>query len=220
MTPAQRRVARVRASQAAAKASPGQPLVGSAYELMLAKLAADKRRLNDVQSIVRKVEIKREILPEYGNWVESVLASGRGGQDDVLTTVMIWHVDAGHYEQALDIAEYVLRHGLTLPDQYQRDVPTVLVDEVSDAALAAQHQDTPIDLNLLLRLESMTEGLDMPDQARARLHKAIGIGAKAAGDLPVARKHLERALQLHSGAGCKRDLAEVDRIMKKQEAKA
>ncbi|NLC37305.1 MAG: hypothetical protein GX772_12880 [Alcaligenaceae bacterium] len=220
MTPAQRRVAQVRAAQAAATAEAGQQLVGSAYELMLAKLATDKRRLHEVQSIERKIDIKREILPEYDEWVVSVLDSGRGGQDDVLTTVMIWNIDAGQYSQALDIAEYVLKHGLTLPDQYQRDVPTALVDEVSDAALAAQRQDQPMDLSLLLRLEAMTAGLDMPDQARARLHKAIGMGAKAAGDLPAAQRHLERALQLHSGAGCKRDLADVERLIKKQEAQA
>jgi len=218
ITPAQRRVLQVRAAKAASEAGHGETLSGSAYELMLAKLATDKRRLKEIQSIERKIDVKREILPEYDDWVVSALDAGRGGQDDVLTTVMIWCIDVGQYGPALDIAEYVLEHGLTLPDQYERDVQTAIVDEISDAALAGLRGGGFDGLEVLLRLEKLTQSLDMPDPARAKLHKAIGLCAKAAGLLPEAKVHLERALQLHDAAGCKRDLAEIERLIKKQEA--
>lgn len=220
ITPAQRRVLQVRAAKAASEAGHGETLSGSAYELMLAKLATDKRRLKEIQSIERKIDVKREILPEYDDWVVSALDSGRGGQDDVLTTVMIWCIDVGRYVCAIDIAEYVLKHGLTLPDQYERDVQTAIVDEISDAALAGLRDGGFDDLDVLLRLEKLTQGLDMPDPARAKLHKAIGLCTRAVGLLPEAKVHLERALKLHAGAGCKRDLADIERQMKKQEAQA
>lgn len=219
-TPAQRRVLQVRAAKAASEAGHGETLSGSAYELMLAKLTTDKRRLKEIQSIERKIDVKREILPEYDDWVVSALDAGRGGQDDVLTTVMIWCIDVGRYGPALDIAEYVLEHGLTLPDQYERDVQTAIVDEISDAALAGLRGGGFDGLEVLLRLEKLTQGLDMPDPARAKLHKAIGLCMKDVGLLTEAKAHLERALKLHAGAGCKRDLADIERQLKKQEAQA
>lgn len=67
-SPAQRRFETVTAAMAAAQSDPGESLAGNtAYELMLAKLDADRRRLKDIQSIERKIEVKREILPEYEN---------------------------------------------------------------------------------------------------------------------------------------------------------
>lgn len=215
-TPAQRRFDRVRAARVSAAAEPGEPLNGAtAYELMLAKLDTDRRRLREIQSIERKVDVKREVLPEYDDWVRGALESGRGAQDDVLTTVMIWHIDAGNVARALDIAAYVLEHGLTLPDQYERSVATALVDEISGAALAALRNGTEFDPVLLSRLAALTAEHDMPDPARAKLHKALGLHLKASGELADARSHLQRALELHDGAGCKRDLAEVERQLNK-----
>ncbi|HCP77990.1 MAG TPA: terminase, partial [Pusillimonas sp.] len=129
-TPAQRRFETVMAAQASASAQPGQSLAGSnAYELMLAKLYDDKRRLKEIQSVARKIEVKREILPDYDNWVAGALEQGQGAQDEVLVTVMVWRMDIGDFEEALRIAEYVVKHDLVLPDQYERNVQTVIVDE-------------------------------------------------------------------------------------------
>lgn len=220
-TPAERRFNQARAQAAAAAAGPGQTLAGgSAYELMLVKLDADRRRLKEIQSVERKIEVKREILPEYRDWVIGVLKGGQGAQDDVLTTVMIWCVDAGLYEEALTIARYVLAHGLTLPDQYERSVPTALVDEVSNAALSAQRSGAGFSLAVLEELEGLTATADMPDQARAKLHKALGVQYKAAGRFADAIREFSRALELHDGAGCKRDLNEAEKLLKEQEAKA
>ncbi len=220
-TPAERRYNQVRARAAAASAGPGQTLAGSsAYELMLAKLDADRRRLREVQSLERKIDVKREILPEYRDWITGVLEGGRGAQDDVLTTVMIWQIDVGEYDRALDIAQYVLNHKLTLPDQYERDVATALVDEISGAALEAHRRAESFSIEVLERLKTLTADHDMPDQARAKLHKALGVQYKTAKRYADAVHEFSRALELHSAAGCKRDLAEVTKLLKEHEAKA
>src|SRR5690606_32436333 len=124
--------------------------------------------------IERKIEVKRELLPDYDAWVSGTLEGGRGAQDDVLTSIMMWHIDTGHYDLALNIAEYVLKHGLTLPDQYERDVATALVDEIAGAALAAQRKDERFDMAQLQRLDMLVSDHDMPDPARAKLHRALG----------------------------------------------
>ena len=64
-----------------------------------------------------------------------MLARGKGCQDDVFTTLLVWHIDIGEYEQAVQIATYALQHKMTLPDQYRRDIPTMLMDEFAGAYL-------------------------------------------------------------------------------------
>ncbi|EIF79593.1 Phage terminase, endonuclease subunit, partial [Burkholderia pseudomallei 354a] len=106
-TPARAHFNRVSAARAAAAVSPGATMKGAtAYELMLAKLAADRRALKGIQSIERKVELKRKLLPEYTDYVAGALSGGRGAQDDVLVTVMVWRIDAGDFDGALAIAAY------------------------------------------------------------------------------------------------------------------
>ncbi|QDQ87662.1 tetratricopeptide repeat protein [Alcaligenaceae bacterium SJ-26] len=215
-TPAQRRYEQVVAARSAAQADPDGSMEGaSAYEMQLARLATDKRRLHDIQSIERKIEVKRELLPGYDTWVSGVLSDGRGAQDDVLVTVMVWHIDVGNFDEALRIAHYVLRHGLALPDQYQRNAATVLVDEITDAALVVQKDPAGrFPLQLLQETQTLTDAHDMPDQARAKLHRALGAEYQAAGDLRAALQHYQRALALNPKAGVKRYITELEAALK------
>lgn len=208
-TPAAKHYRKAVAEMSSAKASKGSTVTGSGYELMLAKLYEDKRRLKSIQSISSKVEVKAEILPEYADWVNGALLSGKGGQDDVLATIMVWSIDAGAYEQALRIGEYVLQHGLSLPDEYERTPATVLVDEISEAALKGQQSEQGFPLQILLELERMTSSHDMPDQARAKLHRAIGHELHQQSNLRDAKEHYEYALKLDPRVGAKRALNEV-----------
>lgn len=210
-SPAQRHYERVSAEQAAASAAPGESLAGaSAYELMLAKLAADRRRLKAIQSIERKIEVKRaELLPEYVDYVAGALRGGRGAQDDVLTTVMIWRVDAGDFAGALDIARYALAHRMTLPDQYDRPLATAIAEEFAQAALAAFKLGETFDAGQLAEVMTLTSSADMHDQVRAKLHKALG-KALQDSDRAAALDHLRRALQLDERAGVKQDIARLE----------
>jgi len=130
---AQRHFERVSAAKDAASVAPGRSLAGAnRYELMLAKLATDRRRLKVIQSVARKIDVKREVLPEYADYVAVALEGGRGAQDDVLTTLMIWRIDAGDYAGALDIARYALSHQMTLPEQYERSLPAAVAKEFAE----------------------------------------------------------------------------------------
>lgn len=213
-SPAQRHFQRVSAQLAAASAGQGETLVGSAYELMLAKLATDRRRLKSIASIERKIDVKRaELLPEYVDYVAGALRGGRGAQDDVLTTVMIWRVDVGDYAGALDIARYAIEHRMTLPDQYDRPLATAIAEEFAEASLSSfKKGDTAtVDAALLAEVAQLTAPYDMHDQVRAKLHKAIGYTADRTGDIPAALEHLRRALELDERAGVKQDIARLEK---------
>jgi hypothetical protein len=209
-TPAQRHFEEVSAQLAAAAAAAdgGHSMAGSsAYELMLAKLHTDRRRLKSIQSVERKVDVKREVLPDYAEYVNGVLAGGRGVQDEVLVTVMVWRIDAGDFPGALAIAAYCLEHGLKMPDQYDRTLATVLAEEVADRALDALKVDQVFDPQLLLEVAKLTDQHDMHDQVRAKLYKAIGYALQ--NDPATALPYLERALQLFDRIGVKKDIARL-----------
>jgi len=227
LTLAQRTQLRKRAALEAAATAPAQTMAGATtYELQLAQLHQDRLRLSNIQSTEGKVALKVQLLPAYAPYVDGVLAAGRGAQDDVLTTVMVWRIDVGDYAGALEVADYVLKHGLAMSDRFERTTGCLIAEEVAEAALKAQKTDGTFELGLLLRTASMTDEQDMPDQARAKLYLAIGranVAVAGATDEPVeqaewlkmAHKYLVRAIELHDKCGAKKDLERVDRLLKK-----
>lgn len=183
------------------------------YELMLMKLAQDKRRLKEVQSIERKAEVKREILPEYVPWVEGVLTGEQGVQDDVLMTAMVWRTDVGDLVGALEIGRYAIAHKLAMPDQYARSTGCILAEEFAGMSLKAMAAGSAADTDALIAVDELTNGEDMPDEVRAKLHKAIGLGLSAT-DKPAALEHLRRAFSLHDKAGVKKEIERLERDLK------
>ena len=226
LSPAQQVRQRKLAAQASAQAPAGET-TGSAYELMQAQLYEHRKALKGIQSIERKIEAKRGYLPLYWPWIDGVLAAGTGAQDLVLTSVLVWAIDCGEYRRALDIAAYVLQHGLSLPDQYARDPATTLIDEISEAALKGKIPEQPEAIAVLEQVAQLTADRDVPDQARAKLHKAIGyalVGRTAASEVDykavplavaqAALPHLHRALELFDGVGVKKDIERLERRVK------
>ena len=213
LSPAAARAMTVRAALAHQAADPSTGLAvaeGSAYELMLAKLHADRRDLKNIQSVERKIEHKRKILPDYEPWVDGVLSAASPRQDDVVMTVLVWRIDVGDYPGALAIADYALRNRLTLPDQYQRTLGCLLVEEIADAALRAIAAGQPPDVIAVRVIMDMARDEDMPDEVRAKGHKAIGLGLLEA-DPPAALAALREAMRLHDKCGVKKEIERLER---------
>lgn len=139
-------------------------------------------------------------------------------------TVMVWRIDADDFIGALEIARYALIHQLALPDQYQRTTACLLAEEFSEAVFRAQTIGGSVDVDSLLELESLTKNQDMPDQVRAKLHKAIGYGLMKSKsddftklDIEIkksALNHLRRAWQLHDKIGVKKDIESLERALR------
>ncbi|CAD5269900.1 MULTISPECIES: phage terminase small subunit [Halomonadaceae] len=219
-SPARRHFERVSAAQAAADAGEA-PMQGEAFELMQAALFEDYRLLKSTQSMERKAEIKREILPKYADYITGVLEAGQGAQDDVLMRVMLWRIDAGDLAGAIAIAKYAIKHGLTPPDQFERGTAAIIAEEVADQALKLLDDDNTNTTELLAQLEEveqLTGDADMHDQIRAKLHKALGYAQRANAQLEAAQTNLERALSLNDRIGVKKDLERLEREIKQNAA--
>ncbi|MNT44207.1 Phage small terminase subunit [compost metagenome] len=184
------------------------------------QLAEHRRTLKGIQSIERKIEVKRTMLPVYQPWIDGVMQADRGGQDDVLVTVLLWTLDTGELESALPLADYVIRHGLATPDRYERSAATLIAEEVADTAIKLQEADNGPDLSLLMRYLDLLHRCDMFDQVRAKLHKAVGRACQAEGNKPRAVEHYRRAIELHDKVGIKKDLEVLEREVRKEQAAA
>lgn len=225
-SPAKAHRLRVLAELAARAAPHGQEVRGTAYELMYRQLAEHKRLLKGMQSVERRIEAKRELLPVYEEYLTGALAGGQGGHDMVLVTLMVWHMDAGSWVRALELARYVIAHGLAMPADYTRTPAVILIDT---AATAAQDGKLFGDeaLRVLAEVAQLTDGHDAPDQARAKLYKAIGYAL--IGRTPThtpdyttldeskaraAMAQFRRANELFAQVGVKKDMERLERRLK------
>ncbi|MGT3161715.1 phage terminase small subunit [Yersinia enterocolitica] len=220
LTPAQRHYDKVMAERRGTTEDVVQG--GSAYEQQLYRLRIDQRRLSQFQSHITRAEMKREMLPAYDGWLDGVLTANSGQSDEIVTTCMVWSVDAGLYRDALRLAEYVIGHNLPMADKYQRTAACFVVDQLSEAALLnfkiASTNNPAIEIDILLRLQELTADKDMPDEARAKLLKAIGYTLRQStnqADQASALTWLQRALAAHTDVGVKKDIEVLDRNLKK-----
>ncbi|HBC8644022.1 TPA: hypothetical protein KE522_000823 [Citrobacter koseri] len=212
LSPARQHRQRVQAEQAARMG--GSVRHASGYDQMLLQLAEDKRCLKGIHSTVTKAQIKVELLPKYAAWVDGVLAAEAAHQDDVVMYAMLWRIDAGDYAGALQTAAHALRHGWVMPIG-NRNPQTVLVEELADAAQAAITATKSFETEFLLQALDMTDGSDMPDQSRARLHKAIGL-LLCESSPASALNHLTHALQLDPRCGVKKDKERLERRLRNE----
>jgi tetratricopeptide (TPR) repeat protein len=215
LTPAQEHFMRMTAEAESRAAQADDSMAGATgYELMLAKLAEDRRSLKQIQSIEAKIDYKRKVLPDYAAYVAGALA-GNGAQDDVLMSAMVWHLDCADYGEALPIAQYALRHGMTLPDQYQRTTATLIAEEVADTELRKNTAKEPMEAMAICQTIDLTLEHDMPDQVRAKLYKAAGYAMREEGKPEAAIEYLRRAMTLHEKVGVKRDIELLERALAK-----
>lgn len=210
-------------------ARPG--VAATAYDLQRARLGVDLRRLKEIQSIERKIDLKRELLPDYADWVAGVLEADTGAQDDILVQMMIWTIDIGDFASALPMCRYVVANKLDLPDRFDRTAPTLICEEIAEAALKSIGRGETFDLEILLETAALVSDSDIYDQVRAKLEKATGLlllgkaetigqgddgpaGAKR-GWFEQARDRLRRALSLDTNIGVKKKLEQLDRDIAK-----
>lgn len=199
-----------------------------AAQIML-RLVHDLRRLKEIQSIERKIEAKRQMIPEYVPWISGLLRTarekGEAARDEVLPTIMIWLIDVGQFEAALELIEHVLAFDIALPGRYARTAPALIAEEIAGAALKAQLAGEPFSLDILETIELLTEDRDMHDEIRAKLQKAIGFeraraAEEIAPDAPgyidaidAALVPLRRAQQLNERAGAKDRIRRLEKLL-------
>ncbi|WP_264606407.1 phage terminase small subunit [Sphingobium sp. B2D3C] len=199
------------------------------------RLTHDLRRLHEIKGVDLKIAAKREMLPEYADWVKGLLdvdaGVGTGVSAEVLPTVMVWLIDVGAFDGALELVPFVLRHNVQMPARYNRDAATIVVEEIAEAALKAHNAGAHFDLGVLLRVAELTDAIDMHDQARAKLRKATGAqqlfiaedmeaNAESRAMLEAALASLKAAQALNDRIGVKDKIKRAEKMLAAQDAAA
>lgn len=225
LTPAQKHFQRVMAERHG-KTDEQSDTARTAHEQIMHRLRMDQSALKRVQSDQAKAAMKRQLLPHYEGWIEGTLDGDSGRQDEVIVTLMVWAIDADDYALAARIGRYVVTHGLLMPDRFNRTAATVLVDEICDPILVQVKADDTTDvtpyLAVLDEVAEFTAGSDMPDVVRAKLCKARAFALRngTTEEQTTALALLRQALTLDAGAGVKKEIERLARVVKKASAAA
>ncbi|HCB0924566.1 MULTISPECIES: phage terminase small subunit [Klebsiella] len=223
LTPAQKHFQKVMAERHG-KTDDLSDTARTAHEQIMHRLRMDQSALKRVQSDQAKAAMKRQLLPHYEGWIEGTLDGDSGRQDEVIVTLMVWAIDAGDYALAARIGRYVVTHGLLMPDRFNRTAATVLVDEICDPILVQVKADDTTDvtpyLTVLDDVAEFTAGSDMPDVVRAKLCKvrAFALRHGTTEEQATALALLRQALTLDAGAGVKKEIERLARVVKKAAA--
>lgn len=224
LTPAQRHFQKVMAERRG-QADEESDIQRTAHEQILHRLRMDLSRLSGVQSEETKAEMKKSMLPEYEGWIEGTLDGDNGRQDEVITRLMVWAIDCRDYALALRLGRYVVRHGLTLPDNFNRTAATFLTEEMSKPVLTLAAADADADLSastaVLDEVAEIVADSDMPDVVRAKLCKARALARRGATDITTKAEALalfREALTRNPNAGVKKEIATLAREVKKLSA--
>jgi len=183
----------------------------SMADRMLALLRMHQVQLKAIQSRTAKIAAKRDWIDQYTPYVEGVLSADAGGQDEVVVTMMVWRLDIEDWPRALEIAAYALRHELVMPERFSRDLATTVLEEIADAALARPAPDPALAEPLDAALELVADH-DMPDEVRAKAHRALGLIA-ADTDPARALDHFESALAYDPKVGVKVQLTRLRKAL-------
>ena len=218
MTPAQRHRQAALAQKEVTNIAAGPNAV---YRMLQLKLREDKQALKSKQSIQAKIELKRELIGHYDEWINATLSAGKGDQDNILTTLMLWHIDIGGFERALDIADYAMTHKLKMPDAHQRTLATVVAEEIADTAKKLATSDDIDDEQIaqVLRASTMTAEADMPDQVRAKLSRQVGELTETTNPV-FALDNFQTALKFDENSGVKGSIKRLEKQLKEKTAQA
>ncbi|MEG0622028.1 MAG: phage terminase small subunit [Hafnia sp.] len=224
LTPAQRHFQKVMAERRG-QADEESDIQRTAHEQILHRLRMDLSRLSGVQSEETKAEMKKSMLPEYEGWIEGTLDGDSGRQDEVITRLMVWAIDCRDYALVMRLGRYVVRHGLTLPDNFNRTAATFLTEEISKPLLTLAAADADADLSsgiaVLDEVAEIVADSDMPDVVRAKLCKARALSRRGATDIATKAEALalfREALTRNPNAGVKKEIATLAREVKKLSA--
>ncbi|SCC54305.1 phage terminase small subunit [Kosakonia oryziphila] len=224
LTPAQRHFQKVMAERRG-QADEESDIQRTAHEQILHRLRMDLSRLSGVQSEETKAEMKKSMLPEYEGWIEGTIDGDSGRQDEVITRLMVWAIDCRDYALAMRLGRYVVCHGLTLPDNFNRTAATFLTEEMSEPLLTLAAADADADLSsgaaVLDEVADIVADSDMPDVVRAKLCKARALARRGAADITTKAEALalfREALTRNPNAGVKKEIATLARDVKKLSA--
>ena len=188
--------------------------------LQEAALDQDLARLSDLKNLASKQSLKREeLLPKYQEYVQRYCESGLIFPNRVAVQVLIWLFDTAQFDDALELADFLIEQGQEMPERFKRrDIQTFVADAVCEWAYAeytAKRSPEPYLSDLLPLVDGEW---NLTEQIPSKYHKLIGMRAMEAGQWETALKHLERSTELYAQAGNNTRIKQIRRVLEKQAA--
>ncbi|WEX14434.1 phage terminase small subunit [Pseudomonas sp. G11] len=188
--------------------------------LQEAALDQDLARISAINGLAGRQALKREeLLPKYQEYVQRYCESGLNFPNRVAVQVMVWLFDTAQFDDALELADFLIEQGQQMPERFKRrDLQTFVADAVCEWAYAeykANRSPEPYLSDLLPLVDGKWQ---LTEQIPSKYHKLIGIRALEAGQLETALKHLERSTELYAQAGNDTRIEKVRKALAKQAA--
>ncbi|TFF13053.1 terminase [Pseudomonas sp. BCA14] len=213
------------ASAASLPYSPAEALSSPANarkHLLLQEAALDQdlERISAINGLAGRQALKREeLLPKYQEYVQRYCESGLNFPNRVAVQVMVWLFDTAQFEDALELADFLMEQGQQMPERFKRrDIQTFVADAVCEWAYAeynAGRSPEPYLSDLLPRVDGEWQ---LTEQIPSKYHKLIGMRAMEAEQWQTALKHLERSTELYAQAGNDTRIKKVRKALAKQAA--
>ena len=188
--------------------------------LQEAALDQDLERISAINGLAGRQALKREeLLPKYQEYVQRYCESGLNFPNRVAVQVMVWLFDTAQFEDALELADFLMEQGQQMPERFKRrDIQTFVADAVCEWAYAeynASRSPEPYLSDLLPRVDGEWK---LTEQIPSKYHKLIGMRSMEAEQWETALKHLERSTELYAKAGNDTRIKKVRRALEKQTA--
>lgn len=218
LTPAQRH----RQSALAAQSVP--TVKSSTNASLLMQLVEDRRALSAKQSIAAKIELKRELLPNYIGFIDGLNGkdTGLAEQDALLLSeLFVWLVDCFELPRVITLFDYMQRFSISTPERHSRDLATFTAEELSaqmNTRLKTGYEFRPEEVEDLRTIQASISGYDMPDQVNSAFCKSFGMVLAAQSNYADAIDNLKKADALDTSAGVKNDLKRLTKLLEKQQA--
>ena len=188
--------------------------------LQEAALDQDLARISAINGLAGRQTLKREeLLPKYQEYVQRYCESGLNFPNRVAVQVMVWLFDTAQFEDALELADFLMEQGQQMPERFKRrDIQTFVADAVCEWAYAeytAKRSPEPYLSDLLPLVDGVW---NLTEQIPSKYHKLIGMRAMEAEQWETALKHLERSTELYAQAGNNTRIKRVRKALEKQAA--
>ncbi|AKA83910.1 phage terminase small subunit [Pseudomonas synxantha] len=188
--------------------------------LQEAALDQDLARISAINGLAGRQALKREeLLPKYREYVQRYCESGLNFPNRVAVQVMVWLFDTAQFDDALELADFLMEQGQQMPERFKRrDIQTFVADAVCEWAYAeynASRSPEPYLSDLLPRVDGEWQ---LTEQIPSKYHKLIGMRAMEAEQWETALKHLVRSTELYAQAGNDTRIKKVRKALAKQAA--
>ena len=130
MSPCQRHRARIKAQQTLDKkqALDDSPV---SFHIQKLELIEDVEKLRRLPNIAERIDMKRDqLLPRWLPTVEAYLAGDKRYENAALVYCVIWLLDTGEIERALNWADIAISESQPMPENFKTTLPAFIADTV------------------------------------------------------------------------------------------